>query len=93
MKVRVEFQLADRSIREEVAGQDATEILAVAKNKVMKQLGWKGMFLAAFTPLAFAQEAVRRYNNHFKTSYPVPESAEQFISFGEETGSLTVLER
>ncbi len=93
MKVRVEFQLGERSIREEVEGQDASEILSLAKARVMKKLGWKGMFLAAMSPLSFAQEAVRRYNDHFKTDYPAPQSADQFIHFGEQTGSLTVIER
>jgi hypothetical protein len=93
MKVRVEFQLGERTIRDEVEGKDATEILSLAKSRVMKQLGWKGVFLAPLTPLTFAQEAVRRYNDHFKTNYPAPQSADQFIHFGEQTGSLTVLER
>jgi hypothetical protein len=92
MRVRVEFQLGERVIREEVEGSDATAILAFAKQSVMRQLGWKGIFLAPFTPLTFAQDVVRRYNDHFNTNYAQPQTAEQFIQFGEETGSLTILE-
>jgi hypothetical protein len=92
MKVRVRFEIADRSIDETVEACGAEELLAIAKARVARELGWKGLFLNAMTPLSFAQMAVQRYNDHYKAHYPIPKSAEEFVEFGEATGNLTVLE-
>ena len=92
MKVRVDLEVAGRAVHETVEGTDATDLLAKAKARVAKELGWKGMFLNAMSPLAFAQLAVNLYNEKFKTEYPTPKTAEEFFEFGAKTGTLTVLE-
>lgn len=92
MKVRVRFEVADRSIDETVEGRSAEDLLAMAKARVARELGWKGLFLNAISPLAFAQMAVQRYNDHYKTNHPIPTSAEEFVEFGKMTGNLTVIE-
>lgn len=92
MKVRVSLEVAERKIDEIVEAPNAGALLVEAKNRVAKELGWKGMFLNAMSPISFAQMAVKKYNENFHTDYAIPETAEQFIEFGTRTGNLEVLE-
>ena len=91
MKVRITMDMGGQKIDEVVSGRNADDILAQAKDRVAKELGWKGLFLKALTPLAFAQEGVKRYNAAFETKHPIPQSAEQFFELGEKLGYITVL--
>ena len=92
MKVRVRFEVAGKQVDEIAEGASAADLIAQAKARVAKDLGWKGMFLNAMSPLAFAQLAVKMYNEHHKASYPIPQTPEEFVEFGKQTGNLTVLE-
>ena len=92
MKLRVHFEIADRNIDEIVDGSNADELLSEAKSRVASELGWKGMFLHAMSTIQFAQLAVRMYNEHHETQYPIPETAEEFVEFGKVTGKVEVLE-
>lgn len=92
MKVRVRFEVAGKEIDEIAEGKDADDLLAQAKARVAAHLGWKGLFLNVMSPLEFARLAVKMYNEHHETSFPVPESAADFVEFGKKTGNLTVLE-
>lgn len=92
MKVRVRFEIGGRQIDEIAEGAHAEDLLAQSKSRVAAELGWKGIFLNAISPLAFAQMAVERYNDLHKTNHPIPRSAEEFLEFGKATGNLTVLE-
>jgi hypothetical protein len=91
MTVRVTMEIADRKIDETVTGVDANDVLTKAKARVEDELGWKGLFLKLISPLGFAQEAIRRYNEHEHTSYDVPQSAEEFLKLGTDLGYLTIL--
>ena len=91
MKVRVTMQVAGRNVDETLTGPNADDVLAQAKARVTKELGWKGLFLNALTPLAFAQKAVELYNGAHKTSYAVPQSAEEFFVLGKDLGYVTML--
>ena len=91
MKVKVAFEMGDRKIDEVVDAVSAEDLLVQAKTRVAKELGWRGMVLNAMTPLKFAQTAVSMYNDRFKTTHPMPQTAEEFLRFGEQTGNLTVL--
>lgn len=92
MKVRARLDVSGTQVDEIAEGKDATDLIAQAKARVAKHLGWKGVFLNAMTPLAFAQLAVKMYNDHHGASYPIPATAEDFVKFGIETGNLTVIE-
>jgi hypothetical protein len=92
MKLRVHFDISDRHIDETVSGGSAEEIMSEAKDRVARELGWKGMFLRAMSTLQFAQLAVRMYNEHNGVNLPLPETAADFISFGRQTGNVDVLE-
>ena len=91
MKVRVTMEVADRKIDEVVTGVNADDILAQAKSRVERELGWKGFFLKAFTPLAFGQEAVRRYNAATDSRYAIPETCDEFLHLGVDLGYFTIL--
>ena len=91
MKVRVTMNVAGRQVDETLSGPDADNVLAQAKAQVTKELGWKGLFLNALTPLAFAQKAVELYNSSHKTTYAVPKSADEFFALGQDLGYITFL--
>ena len=92
MKVRVKFSIEGHNIDEVMEAKTAEELLLAARDRVAKQIGWKGMFLKAMPAVTFAQEAVKRYNEGFGKSYPLPQTPEEFLKFGEATGYMTVLE-
>ena len=91
MKVRITMDVAGRHVDETLSGPDADDVLAQAKARVAKELGWKGLFLNAMTPLAFAQKAVALYNSAHQTSYAEPKSADEFFVLGKDLGYITVL--
>ncbi len=85
------MEIGGQKIDETVSGRDADDILAQAKDRTARELGWKGLFLKALSPLAFAQEGVRRYNTAFHTAHPIPQSADQFLELGQKLGYITIL--
>ncbi len=92
MKVRVTMEVAGRKIDEVLTGPDADNVLAQAKARVAKELGWKGLFLSAMTPLGFAQKAVELYNGSHQTQYGQPQSADEFLRLGQDLGYITLLD-
>lgn len=85
------MDVAGRHVDETLNGPNADDVLAQAKVRVAKELGWKGLFLSAMTPLAFAQMAVTLYNSAHKTTYAEPKSADEFFVLGKDLGYITVL--
>lgn len=92
MKVRVQLDIEDRHIDETIEAPDALGVLQAAQDKVAKALGWKGLLVRALTPVQFAQEAVKRYNEAKVKNYPLPSTVEEFVEFGKSTGYLTVID-
>jgi hypothetical protein len=74
-----------------LSGTTADDVLSKAKAHVAKELGWKGLFLSAMTPLAFAQKAVELYNGAHQTQYTSPTTAEEFLHLGQDLGYITLL--
>jgi hypothetical protein len=91
MTVRVTMDVAGRQIDETLTGKDADDVLAQAKARVAKELGLKGLFLHAISPLTFAQEAVRRYNGAYGTQYALPQSSDEFLRLGQDLGYVTII--
>jgi hypothetical protein len=89
--VRVTMSVAGRQIDEILTGTTADDVLSQAKAHVAKELGWKGLFLSAMTPLAFAQKAVELYNGAHQTQYTSPTTAEEFLHLGQDLGYITLL--
>ena len=91
MKVRVSLEIADRKIDEVVDGRDADDVLAQAKARVERELGFKGMFLKLMSPLGFAQEVVKRYNSSTGSTYAIPQNADEFLKLGADLGYLQLV--
>ena len=91
MNVRVTMEVAGRRIDEALTGPNADDVLAQAKARVAKELGWKGLFLSAMTPLGFAQKAVELYNGSHQTKYALPQSADEFLRLGQDLGYIAIL--
>ena len=91
MKVRVTMEVAGRRVDEVLTGPDADDVLAQAKARVAKELGWKGLFLSAMTPLGFGQKAVELYNASHQTKYGLPQSADEFLRLGQDLGYIAIL--
>jgi hypothetical protein len=92
MKVRITMELSGQKIDDVLEGTDANDLLSQAKARVAKSLGWKGLFLNAMTPLAFAQRAVALYNEAHHTQYNAPQSADEFLHLGQDLGYITLLQ-
>ena len=82
------MEVAGHKVDEVLTGPDADNILAQAKAHVAKELGWKGLFLSAMTPLGFAQKAFDLYNSSHKTMYGLPQSADEFLQLGQDLGYI-----
>lgn len=91
MKIHVKMEVAGRRIDEIVDGTDAEDILCQIKDRVTRELGWKGTFLHLMTPIAFAQMAVQRYNAAHKATLPVPATADNFLALGQQMGYVSLL--
>ena len=91
MKVRVTMSIAGRQIDQTLSGTNADDVLEQAKAHVTRELGWKGLFLGAMTPLAFAQKAVELYNGSHQTRYAVPRNADEFLRMGQDLGYITLV--
>ncbi len=91
MKVRVTLSLAGRNIDETLTGDNADDILSQAKARVARELGWKGLFLNALSPLSFAQKTVSLYNDAHKTDYASPQNASEYLTLGQQLGYFTFL--
>jgi len=92
MKVRVRLEVPGRVVDEIAEAPNAEGLIAQAKARVVRELGWKGLFLNAMSDLSFAQLAVRLYNERYHANYAIPQTADEFLDFGKATGNLTVLE-
>ena len=92
MKVRIQLDIEEKHIDEVVEAPDAEGVLRTVQDKVAKALGWKGLLIRALTPLQFAQEAVKRYNEAKVKNHPLPTNVDEFVEFGKAIGYLTVIE-
>ena len=92
MKVRVKVSFEGNSIDETVEAVSLEALLITVRDRVARELGWKGLLLKTLSPLQFAQESVKRYNEAFCKNQPIPKTLEDFLEFGKSIGTLTVIE-
>lgn len=93
MKVRIQYKTPDLAVDETFSGRDAEAVVAAMKQKVASELNFAlRMVVSAMTPLAFAQEVVKRYNDALKKALPRPQSCAEFLRQGEAEGIVTVVE-
>jgi hypothetical protein len=92
MKVRVKLSIEDCHIDETIEAANLEAFMSTVRDRVAKEMGWKGLLLKVLTPLQFAQESVKRYNEAYAKNQPLPQSLEEFLEFGQATGKLIVIE-
>lgn len=93
MKLHVQFDTKEFRVDEVVEGATAEAVVAAMQKRVAGELGFlAGAFVRSMTPLAFAQEATRRYNTAMKENAPTPQSCDEFVRYGVEKGFATVLD-
>lgn len=94
MRVRIQYRTPEMAVDETFSGRDAEAVVAAMKQKVASELNFAlRLVVNAMTPLAFAQEVVKRYNDALKKALPLPQSCAEFLKQGEAEGIVVVLER
>ena len=93
MKLHVKFVSGGINVDEVVSGASAEEVVAAMQQRVAKEAGFLiGMGIRSMTPLKFAQEATRRYNQAANDDVPLPEDCDAFVRVGIEKGFATLVE-
>ncbi|GEM_PF-797750 len=93
MKLHVKFEAGSIKVDEVVSGADADEVVAAMQQRVAREAGFVvGMAVRAMTPLGFAREATRRYNEASGDDLPLPQDCAEFVEAGIRKGFATRLE-
>ncbi len=93
MKVRVQTETPQSPIDEVFTEPTADAVVSAMQKAVASRLGFAmRLFVNAMSPLTFAQEVVKRYNQETKKSIQLPNSCEEFLKMGEQEGIVTVLD-
>jgi hypothetical protein len=93
VKLHVKFDANNIKVDEIISGDTAEAVVGAMQARVAKELGLiLGAVVRNMSPLAFAQEATRRYNAASGDTAPVPQSCQQFLQYGVSKGFATVLE-
>jgi hypothetical protein len=94
MKVRVNYSSKQMIVDEVFTGSDADEVVAAMKRAVAGKVNFAIRILVnSLSPLQFAQEVVRRYNEATGKTVPAPRSCEEFLEFGQTEGIASILEQ
>lgn len=81
------------SVDEVFSGEDAESVVTAMKNAVAARQGFAvRLFVNSMSPLHFAQEVIRRYNEAMNKALPLPSSCDDFIHQGRSEGIATILE-
>jgi hypothetical protein len=93
MKVKMVVEMEGMKVDQVFEGATADEVVGKMKAAygAVAPLAIR-TFLNVMSPLAFAQEATRRYNAAKKTSEPVPKSCAEFVEGGQRMGIIEVVE-
>ena len=93
MKVRVSYRASGISLDEVFSGTTPEAVVSAMQRRVASQVGFAvRLFVNAISPLQFAHEVVKRYNEASGKNVPPPQSCAEFIELGEAEGIATVLE-
>lgn len=94
MKVRVVYQTPQVRVDEIFTGKDAETVVGAMQKAVAAKLNFAMRLLVnSMSPLGFAQEVVKRYNEETKKSLPLPQSCLHFLQQGEQEGIVIFLEK
>lgn len=94
MRVNVNIQQDSIKINETFSGRSAEEVVTAMKARVAKEANFAmRMMINAASPLMFAQEVVKRYNDSKKTNLPIPNSCAEFLQTAAEQKLVTIEEQ
>ncbi|MDX1931695.1 MAG: hypothetical protein SFU56_03740 [Capsulimonadales bacterium] len=93
MKVHLHFDFEKTRIDEVVDAANPEAVVAEVKERVAKRAGFLvGTLIRGMTPLAFAQEATRRYAVLAGETMPPPATCADFVRLAVERKFATLLE-
>ena len=93
VKVRVTYRTPDISVDEVFVGESAEAVVTSAQRHVGSRVNFAVRLLVnSLGPVQFAQEVVRRYNDAFKRSLPLPRSCAEFLELAAAEGLVTIIE-
>jgi hypothetical protein len=93
MKVRVTYRSPQMSVDEVFVGDTPDAVVSGMQKAVAAKVNFAVRILVnSLSPLQFAQEVVKRYNEASGKSVPPPRSCAEFLQLGEVEGLATVLE-
>jgi hypothetical protein len=92
MKLHIHFDFEKTRIDEVIDGKDAESVVAEVKERVAKRAGFLiAVVVRGMTPLAFAQEATRRYAAMTKETIAIPTNCDEFIAMALQRNFATLL--
>ena len=78
-------------LNEVFIGENADDVIKRLKDRTAPQLPFTmRLLIMPMSPLSFAQEIVRRYNDEMKASLPIPTSCAEFLAQCEGLGFATI---
>ena len=93
MKVRITQTTPQMTVDEVFTGTTAEDVVRAMQKEVASRVNFAlRLMVNALSPLQFAQEVVKRYNDATKKSVPIPRSCQEFIDVGIGEGIVTILE-
>lgn len=93
MKVRVNYKSKQMSVDEVFTGETEEAVVAAMQKAVAAKVNFAvRLFVNTMSPLQFAQEVVKRYNEAADKEVPSPRSCKEFIELGQAEGIATVIE-
>ena len=93
MKVNVKASIGNNHIDQDFEGKTADEVVSAMQKAAAAKAGFAiRLFINSMSPLSFAQEVVKRYNQETRKSMPIPSSCDEFIEQGQTEGIVTILE-
>ncbi len=91
MKVRIDIREKGFSLSDIFEGATAEEIVSKVKARIARDLPFAlRLAVGAMSPLAFAQEVVKRYNDARKATVPAPQSCQEFLQTAVSLGLATI---
>src|SRR4028119_2016773 len=83
VKLHIHFDTKALRGDELVEGANAEAVVAAMQKRVAGELNFLvGAVVRSMTPLAFAQDATRRYNTATKQNAPMPQSCDELVRYG-----------
>jgi hypothetical protein len=93
MRVNVNINHEKMKINETFTGGDAEAIVNAMKARVAREANFAiRLMINAASPLMFAQEVVKRYNDSKNKDIPIPNSCADFLKLAEREGFATIEE-